>query len=69
MLNIYMSSANGQLKEIEDIQNGCWINMVAPTEEEVHFVSERLQIPIDFFKDALDDEERSRIEKEECTMC
>jgi magnesium transporter len=65
MLNIYMSSANGQLKEIEDIQNGCWINMVAPTEEEVHFVSERLQIPIDFFKDALDDEERSRIEKED----
>lgn len=50
MLNIYMSSANGQLKEIEDIQNGCWINMVAPTEEEVHFVSERLQIPIDFLK-------------------
>ncbi|WP_243290782.1 magnesium transporter CorA family protein [Bacillus sp. FJAT-47783] len=65
MLNMYMSTMSGELVEINDIENGCWINLVAPTEEEIKFVSTKLQIPIDFFKDALDDEERSRIEKEE----
>lgn len=65
MLNIYVSKPDGQLEELTDIQNGCWINMVAPTEEEIRFVSDQLQVPIDFFKDALDDEERSRIEKED----
>lgn len=65
MLNIYISNIHGELKEIEDIQNGCWINLVAPTENEIKFVSNKLQIPIDFIRDALDDEERSRIEKED----
>ncbi|WP_044896291.1 magnesium transporter CorA family protein [Bacillus alveayuensis] len=65
MLNIYISKMNGELEEIEEIQNGCWINLVSPTEKEIQFVSNQLQIPIDFIKDALDDEERSRIEKED----
>jgi len=65
MLNIYISNINGELEELEDIRNGCWINLVAPTEDEIKFVSNKLQIPIDFIRDALDDEERSRIEKED----
>ncbi|WP_243385143.1 magnesium transporter CorA family protein [Bacillus kexueae] len=64
MLNIYMSQVNGELNEIEEIENGCWVHLESPTEEEILYVANKLHVPIDFFKDALDDEERSRIEKE-----
>lgn len=65
MINIYSSTMDGKLTQIEEICNGCWINLVAPIEEEIRFVSEELSIPIDFIMDSLDDEERSRIEKED----
>jgi magnesium transporter len=65
MMKIYLSEANGTLNEINEIKNGCWINLVAPTEEEIRFIANHLDIPIDSIRDALDDEERSRIEKED----
>lgn len=65
MLDIYLTSSDGKLQKIEQICHGCWINLVAPTKQEIQFVSEKLAIPIDFMMDALDDEERSRIEKED----
>lgn len=65
MLNIYLSSENGTLEEITEIQSGCWINLIAPTEEEIHTVVNQLQLPLEFIKDPLDEEERSRIEKDD----
>jgi magnesium transporter len=65
MMNIYLSNHDGKLKEIHELQNGCWIKLVAPTEEEIRYIANHLDIPIDSIKDALDDEERSRIEKED----
>jgi len=64
MMKIYLSNANGKIEEINELKNGCWINLVSPTEEEIRFIANHLDIPIDSIKDALDDEERSRIEKE-----
>lgn len=64
MLNIYQTNGS-RLEEITEIRHGCWINLVAPTEEEIRFIATNLEIPIDSIKDALDDEERSRIEKED----
>lgn len=63
MMNIYYTSEHGNLIEINEIKNGCWIKLVSPTEEEIQNVVQRLEIPLDFIKDALDEEERSRIEK------
>jgi magnesium transporter len=65
MMNIYLSKNDGKLEEIHELQNGCWIKLVAPTEEEIRYIANHLDIPIDSIKDALDDEERSRIEKED----
>jgi magnesium transporter len=65
MMKMYLSDANGKMKEIDEIKNGCWINLVAPTEEEIRYIANHLDIPIDSIKDALDDEERSRVEKED----
>ncbi len=43
----------------------CWINVLHPTEEEIQYLVQTLNVDLDFIKDPLDDEERSRIEKED----
>jgi len=65
MLEMYQTDASGQLQPIHELANGCWINLVNPTEEEMDQIVRTVKIPIDFLKDPLDDEERSRIEKED----
>lgn len=64
MLNIYVTKADGSLQETTEFYDGCWVNLVSPTEEELLEVANQLQIPWDFLKDPLDEEERSRIEKD-----
>ncbi|WP_318505984.1 magnesium transporter CorA family protein [Bacillus sp. T3] len=54
-----------KIEKLDDITKGCWINLTAPSESEINLVANKLNIPVDFFKDALDDEERSRIERED----
>ncbi len=63
MLNIY-NTKNSELKEVENIERGAWINLVSPTEEELQRVSNDLNVDMDFLKAPLDDEESSRIEHE-----
>ena len=65
MLNIYLTDRNRKLQEIEEMQKGCWINVLHPTEEEIQYLVQTLNVDLDFIKDPLDDEERSRIEKED----
>ena len=64
MLKIYLSNDQGVLQEKMEITTGCWINLISPTEQEIHNVADKLQIPLEFLKDPLDEEERSRIEKD-----
>ncbi|TCP24861.1 magnesium transporter [Scopulibacillus darangshiensis] len=65
MLDIYLTDELGKLNKTETLTKGCWINLTNPTEEEISFVVENTEVPLDFIKDPLDDDERSRIEKEE----
>ncbi len=64
MFKIYLTDENGTLQETTEITNGCWVNLISPTENEIKDISNKLQIPLDFLKDPLDEEERSRIEKD-----
>lgn len=64
MIEIFKSSTDRQLEKIEQVTKGCWVNMYAPTEAEIMKVAEDTQISVDFIKDALDDEERPRIERD-----
>ncbi|GKU84388.1 magnesium transporter CorA family protein [Niallia sp. NCCP-28] len=64
MLKMYASNEQGALKEIEKISNGCWVNLIDPTEKEIYDISKELEIPLEFLKDPLDEEERSRLEKD-----
>lgn len=65
VLSIHKTDANGTLRKINTIEHGCWINLVNPTEDESLFISNKLNIPLNFIKSALDEEEGSRIEIEE----
>jgi magnesium transporter len=65
MLEIYKSTEAKVLEQVEKVSKGCWINMYAPTEDEINRVASEANIYVDFIRDALDDEERPRIERED----
>lgn len=70
MIQIYksLSEADGKLKKIDNIEPGCWINIIAPSQEELILVSKKTGVSIDFLRASLDDEETSRIELENNNM-
>ena len=51
--------------DIEDMEKGCWIDVVAPTTEELDVITEATQISRDFLTAALDREEKARTEIDE----
>ncbi|WML25113.1 magnesium transporter CorA family protein [Neobacillus sp. OS1-33] len=65
MLEIFKSTETKVLEQVDVISKGCWVNMYAPTQEEINKVSMDAQIDVDIIKDALDDEERPRIERDD----
>ncbi|MGA9188070.1 MAG: magnesium transporter CorA family protein [Methanosarcina sp.] len=68
MLQIFKSTDTG-LITLDQVEDGAWINLVNPKEQEILYISNNLNIPVDLIKDALDEEERSRIEVDEgCTV-
>ena len=66
MIQIFKTSSedNKILKQLDDIEQGCWINIVAPSDEELILISNKTGISLEFLKASLDDEETSRIEIE-----
>ena len=65
MLAVYNTINNVIVKTEKPEEKGSWINMINPTEEEIAFITKAINIESDYFiKDALDDEERPRIETE-----
>lgn len=67
MISIYKTQ-EGALCELEMIEPGAWIDLCAPTEEEIATVCTQLQLDIDLVRAALDEEERSRIDTEDNQM-
>lgn len=65
MIEIYKTNAERELIAVDEIVKGSWVNLVAPTESEISDICTKLNIPDDFLKDPLDDEERPRIERED----
>ena len=64
MINFY-KSAGSSIREVEEYEEGAWINLINPTEEEIYMASRFAEAELVFIKAALDDEETSRIETEE----
>lgn len=67
MISIYKTTGgdiNPQLVKIDAPEDGCWINVVSPTEQELILLSKKSGAPIEFLRAALDEEEASRIDFE-----
>ena len=66
MLKIYNTDIEtNEFQEIREFKKGSWINLVNPSENEIKKVCENINIQEDFIRDALDYEEKARIDKEE----
>lgn len=64
-MKIYLTDENGSFLETSHFSKGCWINLISPTEDEINHIASHFNIPFDFLRDPLDEEERSRIEKDD----
>lgn len=70
MIQIYKSESEFKptLKSLDTIENGSWINIVAPSDEELILISKKTGVDLEFLKAALDDEETSRIDIEDDSL-
>lgn len=64
MLNFYKTIEN-RICQIDHLEDGCWVNVVSPTEEEIQYLVEDLKLDTGFVRSSLDEEESSRIESED----
>ena len=66
MLKIYCTDIETNVfEEIKEFKKGSWINLTNPSEAEIKKVCENINIQEGFIRDALDFEEKARIDLEE----
>lgn len=66
MLEIFKTQEVGQkLNNLDYIEKGCWINLVAPSEDELELVIKNIGLEQNFLRDPLDDEEKPRVDVDE----
>ena len=61
MLNIYKTIGDS-LYTLDNIEDNAWINLTNPTEDELDFIVEKLNVERDFLNAALDEEESARVD-------
>ncbi|MBO5104392.1 MAG: magnesium transporter CorA family protein [Ruminococcus sp.] len=64
MINFY-TSENGTLTQCNGLSDGCWVSVVNPTPQEVNELIEVYGLDSGFVKSSIDEEESSRIERED----
>lgn len=66
MMKIYKTiDEQGLFREISNIEKGCWINLVAPTLQEINTLCHTIKISDEFIRYPLDQEEKARIDIED----
>ncbi|MFA9380422.1 MAG: magnesium transporter CorA family protein [Acetanaerobacterium sp.] len=60
----YLKTENNRLVTLSELTDGCWVNVVSPTEQEIQYLVDTLGLDMDFVRSSLDEEETSRIESE-----
>lgn len=60
----YYKSMKEELVSCEAIEEGVWINLTNPTEEEIKYVCDTACVDSELVRPALDEEERARIEND-----
>ena len=64
LLSIH-KTINGKMTRLDAVQDGCWVNLTYPSEDELTTVALTLGVEPTFLRAALDEEETSRIDTEE----
>lgn len=64
MIRYYLTE-HEQLRELNKSQSGCWISMIAPSEQELQQISQQYCMDNDVLRAALDTDERSRIDTDQ----
>ncbi len=64
MLTIH-KTIDGKITPLDAVEDGCWVNLIYPSEDELKTVSATLGVEPSFLRAALDEEETSRIESED----
>lgn len=65
MISYLKNGDNCGLISVDKWEPKSWINITAPTQEEVEFILNKLEVPSDFLYDIQDDDERPRVEIED----
>lgn len=58
----FFKTTNEKMEQLSSLEEGCWVKVTDPTEEEIGRLSKEMDVPKPYILDALDSEERSRIE-------
>ncbi len=64
MINYY-TFENGKICQLNEVQNGCWVSVVDPSSQEINLLIDKFGLDSGFVKSSLDEEESSRIERED----
>lgn len=63
----YFKSENGKIARIDEMQAGCWVDVLEPTASERTWLLEELEIVPEFVRSAFDDEETAHIDFDDDT--
>lgn len=61
----FYKTVDGRVAEMEGFTEGCWVNMVRPSSDEIDAIARAAHVEEEFIRAALDPEESSRVETEE----
>lgn len=64
MINFY-STSTSKMVQIDNFEEGCWVNVISPTVDEIKYLTKELNLDSGFVSATLDEEESSRIEIED----
>ena len=64
LLSIH-KTIDGKMTKLDSVQDGCWVNLTYPSEDELNTVAATLGVEPTFLRAALDEEETSRIDTED----
>lgn len=63
---LFYTKQSGKIVEVESLESANWVNITPPfSQEELEYMAQELDIPLDFLTDSLDIDERSRYERED----
>ena len=61
----FFKTVDGRITEVSEFTEGCWVNMVHPSSDELEQIAQAAQVEEEFVRAALDPEESSRVDTED----